>query len=71
MADEALAAQTLFDRGLAGSLGEESSEGATNTGLGSHGTRDWAAVVTHHHATGLFRDFSGGAQPLDSGERGA
>ena len=71
LADEALAAQALFDRRLAGGLAEEGSEGAANTGLGSHGARDWAAVVPHQHATRLFRDFSGGAQPLDSGERGA
>ena len=71
MADEALAAQALFDRRLAGGLAEEGSEGAANTGLGSHGACDWAAVVPHQHATRLFHDFSGGAQPLDSGERGA
>jgi hypothetical protein len=71
LADEALAAQALLDRRLAGGLAEEGSEGAANTGLGSHGARDWAAVVPHQHATRLFHDFSGGAQPLDSGERGA
>jgi hypothetical protein len=71
LADDTLATQTLFDRGLAGSLGEEGSEGAANTGFSSHGARDWAAVVLHHHASRLFHDFSGGAQPLDNGERGA
>ena len=71
LADEALSAEALFDRRLAGGLGEEGSEGAANTGFGSHGTRDWAAVVPHQHATRLFHDFSGGAQPLDSGERDA
>jgi hypothetical protein len=71
LADEALAAQALFDRRLAGGLAEEGSEGAANTGLGSHGACDWAAVVPHQHATRLFHDFSGGAEPLDSGERGA
>jgi hypothetical protein len=71
LADEALAAQALLDRRLDGGLGEEDSEGAANTGLGSHGARDWAAAVPHQHATRLFHGFSGGAQSLDSGERGA
>jgi hypothetical protein len=71
LANEALAAQALLDRRLAGGLGEEDSEGAANTGLGSHGARDRAAIVPHHHATGLFHDLSGGTQPLDGRQRGA
>jgi hypothetical protein len=58
LADEALAAQALLDRRLAGGLGEEDSEGAANTGLSSHSARDWATVVPHQHATSLFHDFS-------------